>query len=193
MNRALFDVAVTLLEKHGWEALNLDRIAEAAGVSRATVWRHGVTRTSVEGELRRQLAEDYRTLLWPVLTMPGTGADRLAAALDALCAVCDRHLALLAHSEMFLHDAPLVDDAGAEVNLLAPFVRILEDGTADGSLGPVAEPWPYAVVLFTSVTLPYVHVRVRHAEYGWTAERARAFVLGLVADGYRPRPRPLAP
>ncbi|WP_412543384.1 helix-turn-helix domain-containing protein [Longispora sp. K20-0274] len=193
MNRALFDVAVGLLEKHGWEALNLDRIAEAAGVSRATVWRHGVTRTSVEAELRRQLAEDYRALLWPALTMTGTGAQRLDAALDALCAVCDRHLALLAHSEMFLHDAPLLDEDGAEINLLAPLVRIIEDGTADGTLAPVAEPWPYAVVLFNTVTLPYVHVRVRHAEYGWTPERARAFVLGLVTDGYRPRSRPLAP
>ncbi|MGY0236655.1 helix-turn-helix domain-containing protein [Longispora urticae] len=192
MNRALFDVAVTLLEKHGWEALNLDRIAEAAGVSRATVWRHGITRTTVERELRRQLADDYRTLLWPALTMPGTGADRLAAALDALCAVCDRHLALLAHSEMFLHDAEVVDE-GEQVDLLAPIVRILEDGMADGSLAPVEEPWPYAVVLFNTVTLPYVHIRVKHAEYGWTAERARAFVLGLAADGYRPRNRPLRP
>jgi AcrR family transcriptional regulator len=65
MNRKLFDVAVTLLREDGWEALNLDRIAERAGVSRATVWRHGITRASVEQQLRLQLAADYRDLLWP--------------------------------------------------------------------------------------------------------------------------------
>jgi hypothetical protein len=37
------------------------------------------------------------------------------------------------------------------------------------------------------VTLPYVHVRVHHADYGWTSERARQFVLGLISNGYLPR------
>jgi AcrR family transcriptional regulator len=183
MNPALFEVAVTLLERHGWEALNLDRIAAEAGVARATVWRHGITRASVELELRRRLAADYRDLLWPVLTMPGTGAQRLAAGLEALCQLCDRHLALLAHSEMFLHDAEIMD-GDAQVNMLAPFVRFIEDGVADGSLAHVAEPWPLAVVLTNAVTLPYVHVRAHHAEWGWTPERARQFVLGLVGSGY---------
>lgn len=75
-----------------------------------------------------------------------------------------------------------------EVNLLSAFVRIIEEGVADGSLAQVTEPWPYAVVLFNAIALPYVHMRVHHAAYGWTSERARKFVLGLLADGYLPRP-----
>lgn len=192
MNRALFDVAVKLLADHGWEAVKLDRIATAAGVSRATVWRHGITRTSVEAELRRQLSTDYRALLWPVLTMPGTGAERLRAALAAMCELADRHLALLAHSELFLHDAEVPDglDADADdegVNLLTPFVRIIEAGVADGTVADVGDPWPYAAMLFNAVTLPYVHLRVHHAAWGWTSERTRRYVLGLVASGYLPR------
>lgn len=187
MNRALLDVAVALLTEHGWEALNLDRIAERAGVSRATVWRHGITRTSVERELRLRLAADYRDLLWPVLARSGTGAERLAAGLDALCELADRHLALLAHSEMFLHDAEVVDD-GVEVNLLMPFVRFVEEGVADGSLADVGDPWPFAAMLTNTVVLPYVHLRVHHAEWGWTPERTREYVLGLLAKGYLPRP-----
>lgn len=186
MNRELFDVAVGLLREYGWAALNLDRIAERAGVSRATVWRHGITRTSVEAELRKRLARDYRDLLWPVLTMSGTGAERLSAALGALCDVCDRHLALLAHSEMFLHDTELVDD-GDEVNMLLPLVRALEEGIADGSVADIGEVWPYAAMLSNAVTLPYVHLRVHHAEWGWTAERTRRYLLELVGSGYLPR------
>jgi AcrR family transcriptional regulator len=186
MNRRLLEVAVSLLEEKGWDALNLDRIAERAGVSRATVWRHGITRASVERELRRQLAADYRDLLWPVLAMPGSGADRLEAGIAALCELADRHLALLAHSEMYLHDAEVIDD-GVEVNLLAPFVRFITDGVTDGSLTHIEEPWPYAALLFGAVVLPYVHLRVHHAEWGWTPERTRAYVLDLVGRGYLPR------
>ena len=187
MNRKLFDVAVTLLREDGWEALNLDRIAERAGVSRATVWRHGITRASVEQQLRLQLAADYRDLLWPVLAMPGTGAERLEAGIAALCRLADRHLALLAHSEMYLHDAVVLDE-GVEVNMLTPFVRFLEDGRADGSLAAVEEPWPYATLLMSAIVLPYVHLRVHHAEWGWTPERATEFVLDLAGHGYLPRP-----
>jgi AcrR family transcriptional regulator len=183
MNRKLFEVAVSLLEEDGWDALNLDRIAERAGVSRATVWRHGITRTSVEQELRRRLAGDYRDLLWPVLASSGSGAERLEAGIEALCELADRHLALLAHSEMYLHDAVVIED-GVEVNLLAPFVRFLEEGAADGSLTPIEEPWPYAALLLSAVVLPYVHLRVHHAEWGWTPDRTRAYVRTLLGDGY---------
>jgi len=99
MNTALFDVAVSLVSRHGWTALNIDRIADAAGVSRATVWRHGITRASVEQEMRHRLAADYRSSLWPVPTQSGTGAQRLAAGLNALCDLCDQHLAFLANHD----------------------------------------------------------------------------------------------
>jgi AcrR family transcriptional regulator len=190
MNRRLFDVAVALLREDGWEALNLDRIAERAGVSRATVWRHGITRASVEHELRLQLAADYRDLLWPVLAMSGSGAERLEAGIAAMCELADRHLALLAHSEMYLHDAVVLDE-GAEVNMLAPFVRFLEDGRADGSLAAIEEPWPYAALLLSAIVLPYVHLRVHHAEWGWTPERSKAYVLDLLGRGYLAR-RPVS-
>ena len=61
MNRKLFDVAVALLREDGWEALNLDRIAERAGVSRASVWRHGITRALI----------DYDAALKPDLSNAG--------------------------------------------------------------------------------------------------------------------------
>src|SRR6185436_7856835 len=87
MNTDLLAVAARLLHDEGWAALRLERIAEAAGVSRATVWRHGLTRRAVEQLLREQLVADYHALMWPPLTMPGSGAERFAAALRALCAV----------------------------------------------------------------------------------------------------------
>lgn len=186
MDRKLLEVAEALLAENGWAAVNLDRIAESAGVSRATVWRHGLTRTSVERELRRRLADDCRDLLWPALEAPGDAATRLRACLEALCELADRHLALLAHSDQFLHEAELLKD-GEPVNMLDPIVSLLEAGVRDGSIADVGEPWPYAAMLSSAVVLPYVHLRAHHAEWGWTPERTRRYVLGLAADGYLPR------
>jgi AcrR family transcriptional regulator len=186
VDKDLLVVAARLLDEEGWAALRLDRIAEAAGVSRATVWRHGLTRRAVEQVLREQLAADYQALMWEPLTMPGTGADRFAAALRALCQVAERNLPLLAHTDTAFH-GPDLDAAGVSIDYFAPWLRILEQGQADGSLAPAAEPRRFAVLVTDTVLFSYVHLRARHRRYGWTPEAARDAVTSLVANGYIPR------
>ena len=189
MDQDLLAVAARLLDEEGWAALRLERIAEAAGVSRATVWRHGLTRRAVERLLREQLAADYQALMWEPLTMPGTGAERFAAALRALCAVAERNLPLLAHTDTAFHE-PDLNAAGLAVDYFAPWLRILEQGQADGSLAPVAEPHRFAVLVSDTALFSYVHLRAHHHRYGWTPQTARDAVLGLVANGYLPRSSP---
>lgn len=186
MNKDLLAVAARLLHEEGWAALRLERIAEAAGVSRATVWRHGLTRRAVEQLLRQQLAADYRALMWEPLTMPGTGSERFAAALRALCAVAERNLPLLAHTETAFHQ-PDLDAAGLSIDYFAPWLRILEQGQADGSLPLVADARRFAVLVSDTVLVGYVHLRAHHRRYGWTPQAARDAVVDLVANGYLPR------
>jgi AcrR family transcriptional regulator len=186
VDKALLAVAERLLHEEGWAALRLERIAAAAGVSRATVWRHGLTRQAIEQLLRERLAADYQALMWEPLTMPGTGRERFAAALRALCAVAERNLPLLAHTDTAFH-GPDLDAAGLAVDYFAPWLRILEQGQADGSLAPVAEPSRFAILVSDTVLFSYVHLRAHHREYGWTPETARNAVTGLVAHGYLPR------
>jgi AcrR family transcriptional regulator len=186
VDKDLLAVAATLLEQEGWAALRLDRIAEAAGVSRATVWRHGLTRGAVEQLLRQQLAADYQQLMWEPLTMPGTGAERFAAALRALCALAERNLPLLAHTDTAFHE-PDLNAAGLTIDYFAPWLRILEQGQADGSLPTVAEPRRFAVLVSETVLFSYVHLRAHHRRYGWTPGTARDAVIGLVANGYLAR------
>jgi AcrR family transcriptional regulator len=183
MNKDLLAVAVGLLEEEGWAALRLERIAEAAGVSRATVWRHGLTRRAVEQLLREQLAADYQALMWEPLTMPGTGGERFTAALRALCAVAERNLPLLAHTDTPFH-GPDLQAAGLNFDYFAPWLRILEQGQADRSLAPTAEPFRFAVLVSDTVLFSYVHLRVHHGDYGWTPESACDSVVSLVANGY---------
>lgn len=186
MNKDLLAVAVRLLDQEGWAALRLERIAEAAGVSRATVWRHGLTRRAVEQLLREQLTADYQALMWEPLTMPGTGSERFAAALRALCTVAERNLPLLAHTDSAFH-GPDLQAAGLTIDYFAPWLRILEQGQADRSLPPTTEPHRFAVLVTDTVLFSYVHLRAHHSGYGWTPQAARDAVTGLVANGYLPR------
>ena len=187
MDRELLAVATAILNEQGWSALSLDAIAARAGVSRATVWRHGLTRGAVELQLRRQLVADYRDLLWGPLTAEGPGADRLAAALAALCAVAERNLPFLAHTETALHGADL-DAAGLEVDFYGPWLRMLELAAADGSLEAPEQPTAFIAVLTNMVLLTYVHMRTYHTQWGWTPERTTAVTVDLVSRGYLPRP-----
>ncbi|HEX5404776.1 MAG TPA: helix-turn-helix domain-containing protein [Pseudonocardiaceae bacterium] len=147
MDTELLAAAVRLLHEEGWPALRLERIAEAAGVSRATVWRHGLTRRAIEQRLREQLVADYQALMWEPLTMPGTGSERFAAA---LCAIAERNLPLLAHTDTAFH-GPDLDAAGLRIDYFAPWLRIIEQGQVDGSLAPIPDPPRFAALVSDTV------------------------------------------
>jgi AcrR family transcriptional regulator len=174
----VLDATIRVLATAGWEQLSLERVADAAGVSRVTLWRQGVTRESLVDALLARLAHDYRDTMWAVLTSPGTGRERLEQALAALCSVADRHLDLLLASDSAFHRAWA--QAQPQVSFLGPFIRIVEDGVADGTLRDTGEPHVVADVLFNTVCWPYVHLRGRHE---WTPADASGRVIGLVLDG----------
>ena len=186
MNEELLAVATAILNERGWSALSLDAIAERAGVSRATVWRHGLTRTAVERVLRRRLVSDYRDLMWNPLTSAGTGSERLATALVALCEVAERNLPFLAHTETAFH-APDLDAAELTVDFYGPWLRLLDAAVADGSLEPPEQPTAFVAALTNMVLLTYVHLRTYHSQYGWTPQRTAAVTVDLVSRGYLPR------
>jgi hypothetical protein len=110
----------------------------------------------------------------------------LTAALRALCEVAERNLPLLAHTNTAFH-GPDLDAAGLSIDYFAPWLRILEQGQADGSLVPVSQPHRFAVLISDTVLFTYVHLRARHRHYGWTPRAARDAVVSLAANGYLPR------
>jgi AcrR family transcriptional regulator len=174
----VLDAAIRVLAAVGWEQLSLERVADAAGISRVTLWRQGVTREALVDALLARLAHDYRDAMWAPLTASGSGRERLERALEALCAVADRHLDLLLASDSAFHRAWSLTKP--QVSFLGPFVRILEDGVADGTLRDAGKPHVVADLLFNTVCWPYVHLRGRH---DWTSRQAAAQVIGLVLDG----------
>jgi AcrR family transcriptional regulator len=178
----LLDGARRTVERHGWGGLTLQRVADAAGVSRMTLHRRGVSRDLLLAALGEQLEREYREALWPALTAPGTPLERLELALSSLCGVADRNLELLdalGHTE---RDAVFHEEAKPALTkgvFTEPVRRLLADGAADGSLR-VPDPEETATVLFNLVGHTYRHLRIGH---GWSPERARPAVIDLALHG----------
>jgi AcrR family transcriptional regulator len=181
IDAALIDATEAAIARWGLPDTTLERIADAAGMSRATIYRRGVSRGQLVEALTARAAEEIRRALWPALSGADTAAQRLRSALEAICAVAEDHLDLLAglflaHGEVFHQPGPnaMVVDVFAE-----PFERVLRDGGMDGTLRQVP-PTVSATALFNTVGWGYIHLRASHH---WQADTARDAVLDLVLHG----------
>lgn len=181
IDRTLIDATAAAITRWGLQAVTLDRIAAEAGMSRATIYRRGVSREELVGALTVEAADTYRRAILPALARPGTARERLRAALEALCDTADDHLHLLAglflaHGEVFHQAGPesLVVDVFAE-----PFERLLRDGAADGTLRHLS-PEITATVLFNLVGWGYIHLRAAHE---WKPGPTRGAIIDLVMSG----------
>lgn len=178
---ALLDAAHRAFAKHGYANATLERIAEEAGLSRVTLHRRGVSKDALLGGLVVRATDEYRRAMWPALTKEGRGADRLVAALEALCESAERNKSLLlavrAQSDSIFHDD--ASEAQTRTVFTEPLERLLRDGAEDGSLRQV-DPIETATVLFNLVGWTYIHLRTGH---GWPPDRALRATLDPVVHG----------
>ena len=181
MQDRLISAARGVFAEHGYAGATLARIAEAAGVSRVTLHRRGVTKDGLLAELAAAATAEYREAMWPALTADGPAAARLERALTALCEAAEKHMALLlalrAQSDGIFHRDE--EEALTRSVFTEPLEKLLRDGVADGSLREV-DATETATVLFNLVGWTYIHLRTGH---GWSAERARRCTLDPVLHG----------
>ena len=177
----LLDAAEAILTKHGFDGVSLERVAEQADRSRVTLWRQGVSKDGLVTGLLQRLTDDFQREFWPVLNGSGSGRERLAASLDALFEVADRHLELLAVSDQVFHwAAQRCDFPGGSQGFLGPFVGALRSGKDDGSLTFRGRTEDTADVVFNTACWGYVHLRHRHR---WARKRARSQIAALLIVG----------
>jgi AcrR family transcriptional regulator len=186
VDEKLHRATISVLRERGWDGLTLERVAQAAGRARSTLWRQGLTLEVLVSALVGELAADFRETMYPILTGAGTGRDRLERGLAALCELLDRHLPLMLATDEAFHQetAP-----GQPPDYLHPFIQFLREGAADGSLAPGADVVEAADVAFNAVAWTYVHLRGRH---GWPAEKAATRVTDVVLHGLA-TPSPAVP
>jgi AcrR family transcriptional regulator len=168
---------IEVLRERGWEGLTLERIAEVTGRARSTLWRQGLTRDSLIAALVGELAEDFRSTMYPILTSGGTGRERLTRGLEALCDLLDRHLPLMLATDEAFHQKEAPDQPP---DYLHPFIQFLREGAADGSLAVGENVVRAADIAFNAVAWTFVHLRGRHE---WELAEARDRVVGLVLNG----------
>ena len=168
---------IEVLSERGWDGLTLERVAEVAGRARSTLWRQGLSRDSLIAALVGELAEDFRSTMYPILMSGGTGRERLTRGLEALCEWLDRHLPLMLATDEAFHQSEAPDQPP---DYLHPFIQFLREGAADGSLA-VGENFVRAAdIAFNAVAWTFVHLRGRH---GWELVEARDRVVGVVLNG----------
>jgi AcrR family transcriptional regulator len=179
----IVDAARHVLAQDGLAAATLERISSAAGVSRMTLHRRGVSKADILRAISAELEHDYREAMWPALVARGTGRERLELALSALCDVTERNLALLGALSAAARDAICHEKGDGALTrdvFVEPLERLLLDGAADGTLRADVDATETATVLFNVIGHTYAHLR---ADHRWDRERARAGVLGLVLGG----------
>jgi AcrR family transcriptional regulator len=180
----IVDAARHVLATDGLGAATLERISEAAGVSRMTLHRRGWSKAEILRAIADRLEQDYREAMWPALVSKGTGRERLELALGRLCEVTERNRATLQALSSAARDQIYHDPGPARLTrkeFTEPLERLLLDGAADGSLREV-DCEETATLLFNAVGHTYRHLRAGH---GWAPERARDGVIRLMIDGVR--------
>jgi len=186
----IVDAARHVLAEDGLAAATLERISEAAGVSRMTLHRRGVSKRGILIALAERLEAEYREAYWPALVSVASGRERLIAALSGLCSVTERNLGLhealstQARHEIY-HDQDTGSGALTRAAFVEPLERLLLDGAADGSLAAQSDPAETATLLFNATTHTYGHMRTGHA---WKSERARETLIRLLIDGLAAAP-----
>ena len=173
----LRQATINVLRERGWTGLTLERVAEVSGRARSTLWRQGLTREALVTALVGELAEDFRSTMYPVLTSAGTGRERFVRGLEALCELLERHLPLMLATDEAFHQKATPDDPP---DYLHPFIQFLREGAQDGSLAAGEDVVPAADLAFNAVAWTYVHLRGRH---GWPADETRDRVVALVLNG----------
>ncbi len=135
----IVEAARHVMASDGLAAATLERISAAAGVSRMTLHRRGLSKADIVGAIGRRLERDYREAMWPALVSKGTGQERLRRAIEALCAVTEDNRATLGTLSPATREQIYHDPGPARLTrkvFVEPLERLLLDGAADGSLAP---------------------------------------------------------
>ncbi len=168
-----------------WHELSLDDLARAAGLTRMTFHRRGISRDMVRDGLVELLVSEYEAAALPALTSSADAPERMRLALESVCQVEEHYLGLI--EGLGDHVAAIYHDPGdGAVLTRGPFVaairRILQDGERERTLDPGEDLDESATLLFNATGWTYRHMRSGHH---WPPDKARPMVVALLIDGIR--------
>lgn len=135
---AVFDAAVDLIDAHGYDNVSVEEISEAAGIGRATFFRHFETKAGLLREHNRRLTVDAQSRI-DAMPSPDT-----VGCLEAIAdAIHDSWIAAGPGLRRLGADAAaLADPTGGRTHpeLLELVVEVVRTGRADGELSTELPP-----------------------------------------------------
>jgi AcrR family transcriptional regulator len=170
------------LRDRDWRDVTVEEMGQAIGMSRMTLHRRGISKDVLLGQLAGLLEGEYREAILPALVSVAPPAERLRAALIALCGVNERYLGLLealGRASAFVFHEEGEGPVLTKVTFTDALRRILEDGIADGTLR-AEDPAEMATLLFNATGWTYRHMRTGHR---WAPDQVREQLVSLLLDG----------
>jgi len=173
--RAIIDAAIVLLAAE--PDASMERVATAAGVGRATVYRHFASRDHLVRAILDRALQDARDAVVGSDPGQGTAPEALGRAVEALLKVADRYRLVRSIAP---HDAELRQRA-EEVG--APLTAIILRGQREGSFRKdLSARWGAAALgaLMQAMTVQLIDGEVRERE-------AARLLLTTLVDGIAAR------
>lgn len=134
----LLDLALELCRTHGWDAMSVEQVTQAAGVAKGTFYHY----FSSKADLQTQLVRRFGASLFDHLTSAashaqGTAAARLRMIMDAAASYKSRHAdaaqaAFLYREENYALRHRLFEEWREKSRLV--LLPVIADGVADGSM-----------------------------------------------------------
>ena len=143
-----------LFADSGLDGTKMEEIAAATGVPKATLYYYFEGKEDILAFLFQEVLGEVADAIDHALQGGGTAADRLHAAIVAHLRVMEAFPAASRALQFDLGRAariPQINDR-IETAFRGPIRRLLEEGSADGSLRPVAHPRLVAVAILGTVT-----------------------------------------
>jgi len=174
--RAIIDAAIILLATE--PDASMERVASAAGVGRATVYRHFASREQLVRAIIDRALQDARDAVLSSRPEEGDAIEALTRAIESVMRVADRYRLVMAISP---HDT----DLRRRVEEIAvPLRQLVERGQREGSIrADVPARWPPAALgaLVQAVTVQMIDGSLPESQ-------AAPLVVTTLVDGLRPRP-----
>ncbi|WP_148576199.1 TetR/AcrR family transcriptional regulator [Nocardioides caldifontis] len=179
--------AAELIAERGLDATKIEDIAEATGIPKATIYYHLDGKNAVLEFLLSDLLDMIAGAVGVAVSTAEDARTRLVAAVVAQLEVMLEHPYLC---------RALVGDLGRATRLpelalalraafYEPIEQLLNDGVADGSLRPVADPAAVAMSVFGAITVAGLSAAVDGPSDDPNADAARlsAAICELLLNG----------
>jgi TetR/AcrR family transcriptional regulator, mexCD-oprJ operon repressor len=172
----ILDTAAAVLAERG-ESASMAEIADAAGVSRATLYRYFPSREALLRGLAEAASAELRGRIADAELDTIPVAEAIARLTRGFVFAGSKYVAL-AHSG---HKPP--DSQQTQQDLAEPVYRLFKRGIADGTLRPDLTP-EVLVRIFSGLLETAIGIS---GPDGVGAEKASAAIISVFLDGSRPR------